>query len=147
MLKALLSTLLAIAVTLVPASSSAASSPQIIKRVSLTGQTADIPMTTLFTPNVAGLFRISIYGTVIHPASSYGCSSMVLEWNDGGGSQSGRVVNGNQSCPNFLESDALGFTEETILVRSNAGTPVSYTIFSNAPGVIYDVFITVERLQ
>jgi hypothetical protein len=122
--------------------------PRVVAKVSLTGQTASIPTTTLLTPTRDGLYRVSGY-IDLTTGSSGGAVDFYLSWTDGAGLEE-CSQEGNGACfsvaayavPPFLDNSA------TILVRAKAGTPITYSInYGVVPGVVYDVFVTVEQLM
>jgi hypothetical protein len=129
------------------------SSPLIVAKVNLTGQTTVIPSTTLFTPKVNGLFRISVYMTMTAQGNDGGAWDFSLNWADDAGAEAltPMLELNDQSAPPF----AYGYEpsqnfEGTFAFRANAGTPVTYTVnnfnFGRGDGT-YEVFVTVERLE
>src|SRR5215467_14162580 len=69
--------------------------PQIIRRVELTNQTAPIPTTTLFTPSHNGLYRVSSYMTLTSGDSrgrDVGVWDLSLDWTDDAGAEAAPYV-------------------------------------------------------
>ena len=65
---------------------------RIVKRISLTGQVGGVPLTTLFTPSISALYRVSGYSVTTTPDPK--TSSNILEdllWFDGTDSQTARA--------------------------------------------------------
>ncbi|HEV2176044.1 MAG TPA: hypothetical protein VGW33_02405 [Terriglobia bacterium] len=128
--------------------------PRVIRTIALTGQTGTIPLTTIFTPKSTGLIRVSVYATITVPSSQgFGCFFGQLSWTDDGGPQSALLVNLSNlngvlsgGCE-VLESDVLNSFSETVVMRANAGQPVSYTINLVPGNPTYELFITVEQLS
>src|SRR5690348_16049715 len=71
-------------------SDSLPATPQIIRRVALTNQTAPIPPTTLFTPSHTGIYRLHSYLAFTHQANDYWLAK--AEWSDDLGPQSGALL-------------------------------------------------------
>lgn len=136
-------------------------SPVIVAQVSLKGQTNPIATTTLFTPQRDGLYRISSYGVVTVPNSTFGQWDVQLNWTDDSGSE---LCSDYQAC-NLMEmwSDPVEehfggttglqghFPPNTItVVQVKAGVPVTYSVVADAngnpTGSTYELFITVEQL-
>ena len=65
--------------------------PCVVASVSLTGQTADVFKTPLYTPNTAGLFRISAYISAT-PNGTGGAYIVTLGWTDDVGARTSRTV-------------------------------------------------------
>lgn len=119
--------------------------PQIVARVNLTGQTNPIPTTTIFTPPVDGLFRISgVMVTTVANGDSSGTWGLGVNWSPDPGPQTLCCVIGTNT--RFVGG---GGSVETITIRSDAGIPVTYFVQStgNTQGTTYEVFFTVERLE
>ena len=126
--------------------------PKVIHTVTLTGQTNNIPQTTIFTPKSSGLVRISLYMTVTIPSSQFGCAGVAMTWTDDGGPQETFPVNTlsqNTACFQFLETDVgpFGAASTTLAIRADAGTPVTYEVSNVPSGTTYELYITVEQLM
>jgi hypothetical protein len=127
-------------------------SPVIVARVALLGQTATIPTTTLFTPKVSGLFRISAYLAMTTQGTTGGVWTFQVGWTDEAGAEAPTevplYVTDNQRPPNAFAWGQNISGEQTVILRAIANTPVTYTVFGDASaGGAYEVFITAERLE
>jgi hypothetical protein len=134
----------------------------IVAQVSVTGQTAAIPTTTLFTPASNGLYRISSYGVVTVPNGTFGQWDVQLNWTDDSGSE---LCSNYQPCQLMeMWSDpvethfggAMGnqgsfVPNTTTVVQVKAGVPVTYSVVAdsngNPTGSTYELYITVEQLM
>jgi len=113
----------------------------VVATVSLTGQTASIGATALYTPAVAGLYRVSVYH-VCSSAGSSGTLDSTISWTDITQAQSttpAAQINlngkGNAASGNiFISSTAVAFTYATT-VAGEGGAPE------------YDLHISVERIS
>jgi hypothetical protein len=150
--------------------------PRVVATVALTDQTAEIPTTTLFTPQSDGLYRISSYGVVTAPNSGpNGLWEVQLNWTDDSGPQGCAALpygNGGSSpspCSlmvldsggipglnNYGQSWNSGYyspPNNTAVVQAKAGAPIAYAVgaapapFSSPTGSTYELFITVEQLM
>jgi hypothetical protein len=132
--------------------------PRVVAKVSLTGQTAAIPTTTIFTPKANGLYRISAYGAMTTPVSENAASwSVSFGWTDDAGAEGpvDLMVIQDWAAPplafgfcSFAPSG--GFTSPgcLLVVRDVAGQPLTYSVGTyNNPGGTYELFITVEQLM
>jgi hypothetical protein len=125
--------------------------PNIVAQVALTGQTAPIPTTTLFTPSATGMYRLSTYGTITNPVAVVdGYWLVILNWTDDAGTENCTgMVNG---CLAILVdiTPPSAAEQRTFVVNANAGAPVSYSVSPGGydlQGSVYELFITVEQLQ
>jgi hypothetical protein len=127
----------------------------IVAQVALTGQTSNVPTTTLFTPVRDGLYRINAYGAMTE------VSNLNAEWNLSAGWQ-GEVgaetspflaIYDGSTPPNAFGWCTIGPSQGpicSIVVRDLAGSPLTYSISGSnnpSPGGVYEVFITVEQLM
>ena len=112
----------------------------LVKTVSLTGQTASIGATTLYTPAAAGLYRVSVY-MVCSKAGSGGTLDCTIGFTDvtqaqsvSPASQVDLTGKGNASQgDSFISSTAVAITYATT-VAGEGGAPE------------YDIHFTLERL-
>jgi hypothetical protein len=115
---------------------------QIVKRISLTGQVGGLPLTTLFTPTVTGLYRLSGYSITTTPDPN--TSSSILEdlfWFDGTNFQSagpGNLCLANTHC----------ITSFTNVIYAQEGQPVSGELIlsGSSTNAVYSFFVSVEKL-
>jgi hypothetical protein len=137
-------------------------SPATVAQVALKGQTGPIASTTLFTPQRDGLYRISSYGMVTVPNSTFGQWDVQLNWTDDSGSE---LCSNYQACALMqmwsdpVETHFGGGTgnqgsfvpNTTTVVQVKAGVPVTYSVVADAngnpTGSTYELFITVEQLM
>jgi hypothetical protein len=120
--------------------------PRVVRSISLTGQTQQIPETKLFTPEKDGLFRISVY---LVPTATDGQNFVGFD-----------VLYTDETGPEYLSFFTQAFqvgcsTQQspyacywTTVVRAKGELPISYQV-SVCEGckVTYDMFATVEKLQ
>lgn len=120
-------------------------SPLIVTRVALTGQTADIPTTTLFTPKADGLYRVSQYMVVTQTGGTRTDPVWIaaIAFNDDAGAEAVPVLE--------IRSNGTGpkYAEITTVIRANAGLPVTHTVTGTEYGAsgTYEYYVTVERIQ
>jgi hypothetical protein len=135
-----------------PPSESAA--PSIVAKVVVENQTAAIPTTTVYTPRVGGLFRISTYMTVPVAVNSTNAGNwyMNVGWTDEAGVEQidGFMLTFAGSTPPEAYGETTSSTApgSVILVQSASGQPITYSVSgdSNADNGTYSLFFTVERL-
>jgi len=121
--------------------------PQVVARVTLKGQTRQIPQTRFFTTPSDGLFRISAYvvptatGTTGHLYPNFLYQDVV------GPEQLQVTVSANQpGCTSFTPNFNCSIE---VLVRAVAGSSISYLVAFDTSDQLttYDVSIVLERLQ
>ena len=155
MIKTICSAALIVAMALtgskpVEGSGTTLSSPAIVAKVAVTGQSAVIPATKVFTPKVSGLYRISSYMAMTTPGSNAsGGWYLQLNWTDDAGAEaSDLLILGDTQRPSSAFAFPYG-PGNAFTFRAVAGVPVSYSVIdggSNANGT-YELFFTVERLM
>jgi hypothetical protein len=119
--------------------------PRVVATVNLVNQTADIPVTTIFTPPITGLYRVSTYMTMTVSGHGY----LTLNWTDNAGVESAIVSTTQNSSPppyDYCNYDNVPCSPTTFIAK--AGTPVSYSTqgFGSGSGT-YEVYIVIERLE
>ena len=133
------------------ASPTTAIGPAIVAHGNLVNQTAPIPATTIFTPTQTGLYRLSIYGTMLTAAYNSGTSwSVYVSWTDETTSQNQQVLwSYDSSLAPFLSSGANNFYGQVAIFEAKAGTPVAYSTTQIGPpdGTSYSLHYTLERLE
>jgi hypothetical protein len=108
--------------------------------IALTGQTASIGTTTIVTPPIAGLWRISYY-MHITTAGSGGTLALNLGWVDPRGAQA--VILGTTASA-ALDQKVVG----TYVVRQAAASNIAFSTTSTLTGSPqYAVYISAERLS
>jgi hypothetical protein len=123
-------------------------SPQIVAKVSLTGQTQTIPTTTLFNVKQTGLYRVTTYSTQTVPGSASGEVIVAINYTDGAGAESylGNALSDDQVPPSaYGTADGAGTVANSFMFNAVSGTPISFEAYGSVEGT-YDVFIVVERL-
>jgi hypothetical protein len=130
----------------VPATS--ITTPGIVAKIRLTGQTATIPSTTVFTPAQSGLFRATAYMSITVPSGGGGVWAMSLYWTDDAGSETAYLAElGTTSAPPYsYATSEQGDPASSITFYAVSGVPVTCLI-GNGPGGTYDAFLVVERLE
>lgn len=111
--------------------------PAVVAQVALQNQTGAIPPTNLLTVSKSGLFRISLYETG-QCNNTYPFATQ-FQWNDDMG----------QHVEMFpINSFDDGVVGNTVLVRVNGGSSVSYSVpASQVNCTPYELYMTVEQLQ
>lgn len=113
-----------------------------ILTVSLTNQTAAIPLTPLNAPDLAaGLYRVTTYTKVMTPASVNSSVTPDIVFTDGADVC---TFPGTANTGNTVTS----VVTNTYLVRITEGTPISYqtTYVSNLAGMAYDLELVLEQI-
>lgn len=111
----------------------------IVASVQLTGQTADISTTTIYTPAAAGLFRVNVY--MICTTAGTGTLSCTVGWSD--------VVGAKTISPAGtvdLASTANGSTGISFISTTAAAITYATAIAGKAGSPQYAIYITVEAL-
>ncbi|HWY20989.1 MAG TPA: hypothetical protein VNX26_07190 [Candidatus Acidoferrum sp.] len=139
------------------ASPTGPSSPVIVATVKLTGQTAPISSTTLFTPTATGVYRVSAYMTQVTPVNLLNVFWYLnLRWRDDAGAESAAVETNNpvlQTLTSGAPPNAYGFDGippgSTSIIEAKAGQPITYSVVLSAgtSGGTYSLFMVVERLE
>jgi hypothetical protein len=130
------------------ASASGLPSPVIIAKIALTGQTANIPATTIFTPTKTGLYRLSTYATetvpVFNSPASWGTNFLFTD-------DSGVQTTYSISWAAGSAGPAANISAIAIPFEAVAGQSLT---FSNTlggddgrGGGTYSLYFTVERLE
>lgn len=103
--------------------------PKVVKKLALTNQTSTIPATTLLTPSVSGLYRISVYMVQPFPKTSScgnSCGSLVanFQWTDDGGTQvmSSPGPGVAMNTPIAINLDAASGQGTPSCAQNNSGT-------------------------
>jgi hypothetical protein len=130
--------------------------PTIVANIALTGQTATIPTTTLFTPNVSGPYRLTQYMVQTTPSEGENQYSWNLgfSWTDDAGVEGvgevGDLYSGLAIWDFQVPPSAWSSTVSVI--EAIAGHPVTYEVNTNAPGGTcntcgaYSLYITAEKI-
>ncbi|MGA8432995.1 MAG: hypothetical protein WB729_24445 [Candidatus Sulfotelmatobacter sp.] len=129
--------------------------PRVIATGALTGQTSNIPTTTIFTPPRSGLFRLSAYATLTTPATSGFQSSWAYDftWTDDAGVATGgtRILIDpqNDQTVGAFNWNEVGPYGTTLLFQAKGGTSVTYDVtqLGTPDGSAYSLYYTIERLE
>lgn len=120
----------------------------IVATVELTGQTASIPLTTIFTPTVPGTYLVSAY-LVASAGTGSDQATVKVSWTDDGGLQSQSTNNSFPLNVLTINLGAPGSADEAHdTIQSVAGQPIQYEVVyvpDNNSGV-YSIYITVTQL-
>src|SRR5437879_3945673 len=124
------------------------SHPAIVANLALKGQTSAIPETTLFTPTVTGLYRISTYLTMTQHGDSTSIWGVRLGWTDDSGFENNGAIQLYAASNPPTAYNALGGTGGSVSTfEAVGGTPVTYAIGKSGTfGGTYSLYITAERL-
>jgi hypothetical protein len=114
--------------------------PCIVASASLTGQTAPVPLTTIYTPPASGLFRVSTYLSVTRTRSVTPTWILTLGWTDD---------NGPRSTTTSATQNGANANAATAVIQAVGGQPVAYRtgLQGEAGETTYNLFVVVEQLQ
>ncbi len=130
--------------------------PQIVAKGKLPNQTAPIPPTTIFTPTQTGLYRLSVYGTLLKTGTTGLTWEFNLAWTDDAGAQSiptlisaydfqtgpfGQLYN--------LYGNTAPIAGPATVFEAKAGQPITYSVTAagDPDGTTYSLYYTLERLE
>ena len=116
--------------------------PRVVAKTDVLNQTGQIPPTTLLTPPTSGMFRVSVYETMVAPGDG---NSVQLAWTDEAGGENANVGNtqyGSTYCVSAAGPPPCGTTLFAV-----SGTPITYSTSTDSNGGTYDLHIVVERLE
>jgi hypothetical protein len=122
--------------------------PQIVAKVSLRNQSASVPITSIFTPTAAGLYRLSAYSVETIPVGANDSWSMAIFWTDDFGPESAAVL--STPFSGGWGSPGSGFPPGSVTVfRAMAGRPVKYSVelCQSCQGGTYSLYFVVEQLM
>jgi hypothetical protein len=131
------------------------SSPQIVAKAKLPHQTAAIPMTTIFTPVQTGLYRLSVYATLLNTSTVGVTWHINVGWTDDAGPQTiNTLLAGDDSIMGqFVQFSNSGFQiplgGPVTTFEAAAGQPITYNVTYDGPpdGTSYSLYYTLERLE
>lgn len=112
----------------------------VVATVQLTAQAASIGTTTIYTPSVAGLFRVNVYH-ICSTAGGAGTLDTIISWNDG--------VSGKSYAPAntvTLTSTNNGDTGMSFISSGASAITYASTITGGAGSPKFDLYIVVEKL-
>jgi hypothetical protein len=133
------------------ASAGTFSSPQIVAKGKLPNQTAPIPTTTIFTPVQTGLYRLSVYATILKTAANSNAYwDYSFNWTDdeGAESQSGFLIGYDTVFGQFYyQGGSPG--APSMPFEAKAGTPITYDVqqYNGTDDSVYSLYYTLERLE
>jgi hypothetical protein len=115
--------------------------PVVVAKLSFKGQTASIPMTTLFTPTQGGVYRVSAYVESSNFADTY-FPEVFLSWTDD------FVTNPTQQMIGSLgNSGNAAWNSLQLTVRDIANQPIQFsTVESPNEQGICNFYFVVEQL-
>jgi hypothetical protein len=138
------------------ASAGTFSSPQIVAKAKLPHQTAAIATTTIFTPVQDGLYRLSVYATLLNTGTTGLNWNFNLGWTDDAGAESiNALLNGYDQIPGQF-GQFYGFSGNpeqiggpVIAFEAKAGQPITYSVTQSGDpdGTSYSLYYTLERLE
>lgn len=108
--------------------------------ISLTGQTGDIGVTTIYTPAVAGLFRVNVY--MICTTAGTGTLSCTIGWTDAVGAKTVKPT-----ADVDLSSTANGATGVSFISSGVAAITYQTAIAGKAGNPQYALYIVLEDLS
>jgi len=118
----------------------------------LLNQNNTIPSTTIFTPTQTGLYRLSIYATVVKPdPSSQSSWNVDVSWTDDAGPQGQTVLYGLDFLASAFYPDnaPTGLGGPAMVVEARAGQPIAYSVTQpeGPDNSAYSLYYTLERLE
>jgi hypothetical protein len=115
--------------------------PRVVAKIDVLNQTGQISPTTLLTPRTSGMFRVSVYETMVAAGDG---NSVQINWTDEAGVQSANVGGTNffTYCVSQAGPPPCGTTLYAV-----GGTPIIYSTSADSNGGTYDLHIVVERLE
>jgi hypothetical protein len=126
-------------------------SPQIVAKVNLTGQTTTIPTTTLLVPARSGLYRMTTYLAVTQRGDGQAYWEFNLGWSDDAGAENSNPIEIVDSVgpPTSYANSQSGWPGAVVTFKSVAGVPVTYSVSSavGTPTGTYELCVVVERLE
>jgi len=116
-------------------------SPNIVAQVALTNQTANIPLTTLWTPQANRLYRVS--GYMDCSGDALNVAEFELSWTGPTGNANLGTLGAVSNC------GGNSATTWSYTVLDTKGSPLSYEVAGaiTFPPFSYDIFFSVEQLQ
>lgn len=114
----------------------------VVKKISLAAQSATIGDTTLFTPSVAGLYRLTVYLEVT-TAGSAGNLTVQAKYSDENGAQAVNALTATN-----LVLTGTGFATGIVIIRSVSSVAIKYNVAVNglAGSLKFNLNGTLERL-
>ena len=121
-----------------------------------TGKTAAIAATTLFTPAVTGMYRISIYLQVTTAASTSstlgGATGVVITYNDGDGNVAQSVTAALHTTAGAVAINSTGNTTTTnlngtMVINARTGVAIQYAVGYTSVGATAMVYAAHLRCE
>ncbi len=131
-------------------------SPLIVAKAKLLHQAAPISTTTIFTPTQDGLYRMSVYATLLSAPCVGGNWNFNLTWTDDAGPQGmySLLYGGDCNLGVFQQFfNAFGspapFGGVVTTFEAKAAQPIAYSVTyeGNPDGTSYSLYYTLERLE
>jgi hypothetical protein len=122
--------------------------PQIVAKGRLLNQTGELAQTTIFTPSLSGLYRLSVYGMITTADTANNQNSYYnLFWTDASGPNSyyGAMLGYDGQLGGFNQSTC---PLATFTFQAQAGAAVSHSVTkSGTDNAVYALYWTIERLE
>src|SRR6266446_3652604 len=122
--------------------------PAIVAHGKLPNQTAPIPTTTIFTPTQTGLYRMSVYATIVKADPDSGSSwGYGYYWTDDAGTETtGGILAGYGSSLGqfYYENFFSNVGGPSSVFEAKAGTPITYNVYQQGPSdnSVYSLYYT-----
>jgi hypothetical protein len=122
--------------------------PRVVASVQLKNQTAQIPTTTIFTPDRDGLFRISAYMDMTTSGNTNNFWYLDFDCTDEAGPQTYNQLLTVQDVSSLYGGTIQGGFPLAVTFRAIAGHPVTYdTSFGGTPANgAYQLYLLIEQL-
>src|ERR1051326_8250694 len=115
---------------------------KVVKEIHLSDQTTSIPFTTILTPAVEGLYRISLYDSASTEVQQQTFWTIIVDWTDKTG-QDGNFGNQLYVVPGGL------WNQYSSICQPKVGTAVTFYVLPSDPppqDATYDVAVVIEQL-
>ena len=133
------------------ASPGALPTPMIVAKGKLVNQTSPIPTTTIFTPPQDGLYRLTVYGTIVTADPTSGTFWDVIPvWSDDSGQQTASpFLEGSSNVQGPFETATDNWGGRIAPFEAKAGTPIAYSVTQTGQpdNSVYSLYYTLERLE
>lgn len=124
--------------------------PYVVASIALTGQTANIPLTSLFTPTATGVYRVAIYAVSTAGTGIDTIPVLNVFWTDDFGTED--LTTSSYGAINISINAATGeYQPKTLspyIIENVAGQPIQYSVTGGTYStLIYSLYLVVERLS
>ncbi len=127
-------------------------SPLIVAKGKLINQTAEIPTTAIFTPAQGGLYRLSVYATVVRvDPNGHSTWNYNFGWSDDAGpeTENGLLFGNGVQLGQFQYGSFSALGGTVFPFEAKAGMPITYSVTNTGSpdNSAYSLYYTLERLE